>query len=77
MLQFFVFRLRNAVTSNLLSNYYTVEGLYFFGSSSRNKENTEQFKKYLMNVSHKISEFRPPFSETKEKQKLRSLKICV
>ena len=32
------------------------------------KENTENFQKYLMNVSHKFSEFWPLFSETKEKQ---------
>ena len=33
-----------------------VKGLYFFSSSSRSKENTD-FKKYLVNVSHKFSKF--------------------
>ena len=76
MLQFFVSQLRNAVTSNIvvqLLHLSNVEGLYFFSSSSRSKENTEDFKKYLMNVSHKCS----PFLENKGKLKLaRSENIC-
>ena len=33
------------------------KGLYCFSASSRSKENTEDFEKYVMNVSHKILEF--------------------
>ena len=46
-----------------------VKGLCCFSSPLRNKENTEDFKKYLMNVSHKISEFRPLFSRKQRKNK--------
>ena len=72
MLQFFVFRLRNVVTSNFviqLLHLLRVKGLCCFSSPSRNKENTEDFKKYLMIVSHKISELRPPFSRKQRKNK--------
>ena len=72
MLQFFVFRLRNVVTSNFvvqLLHLLRVKGLYFFSSPSRNKENTEDFKKYLMNISHKISEFGPPFSRKQKRNR--------
>ena len=77
-------RLRNVVTSNfvvqLLLHLLRVKGLYFTVVlqeakkiqkilTSRSKENTEDFKKYLMNVSHKFSEFGPPFSrKQKENQ---------
>ena len=44
----------------------------FFSSSSRSKENPEDFKKYLMNVSRKFSEFWPYFSRN-----LRENKTCA
>ena len=40
-----------------------------FQWSFKKQRNTEDFKKYLMNVSHKISEFRPPFSRKQRKNK--------
>ena len=52
--------LRNVVTSNFvvqLLHLLRAKGLYFFSSSPKSKENTEEFKKYLMNVSNKFSEF--------------------
>ena len=65
----------------LLCNYYTffrVKGLYVFSTSSRSKENIEDFEKYLMNVSHKFFDFFAPlFSQTKGNESLRGLKICV
>ena len=76
-----MFRLRNAVTSNFIVqvlHLLRVKGLYFFSSPSRNKENTEDFKKYLMNVSHKSSEFRPPFLGNKGKTKVaQSQNMCA
>ena len=81
MLQFFVFRLRNVVTTNFVAqilHLLRVKGLYFFSSPSRNKENTKDFKKNLMNVSHKISEFRPFFLGNKGKTKVaQSQNMCV
>ena len=44
MLTFFVFRLRNIVTSNFvvqLLHLLRVKGLYFFSSFSKSKENTD------------------------------------
>ena len=51
-----MFRLRNVVTSDFvvqLLHVLRATGLHFFSSSSRNKENTDDFKKYFMEVSHK------------------------
>ena len=67
-----VFRLRNVVTSNFviqLLHRLRVKGLHFFSSPSRSKENTEDFEKYVMKVSHKISEFRAPFSRKQRKSR--------
>ena len=47
-----------------------LKGYIFFSTSSRNKENTEDFEKYLMNVSHKSLEFRSIFLAKKGKSKL-------
>ena len=61
MLQFFVLRLRNAATSDFvvqLLNLLRVKGLYFFSSSSEEaKKNKKDLEKYLINISHKFSEF--------------------
>ena len=60
MLEFFVFRLKNVVTSNFvvqLLHLSRVKGLYFLGSFSRNQENTEDFNKDPYGVSQKFSEF--------------------
>ena len=72
--------LTHVVTSSFvvqLLHLLRVKGLYFFNSPSISKENTEDFKKNLMNVSHKFFSFDPLFLGTKKKQYLRSLKIFV
>ena len=80
MLQFFMFRLRNVVTSDFvvqLLHLLRVKGLYFFSSPSRSKENTEDFKKYLMNVI-KFRSFDSLFLGNKGKTKLaQSQNICT
>ena len=82
MLQFFVFRLKNAVTSNFvvqLLHHLKVKGLYFFGSPlvlQEAKKIQKVLEKDLMSVI-KFRSFDPLFLENKEKQNLRSLKIYV
>ena len=80
MLQFFVLRLRNVVTSNFvvqLLHLLRVKGLYFFSSPSRSKENTEDLKKYFMSVI-KFRSFDPLYLGNKEKTKLaQSKNMCT